>query len=186
MGHVRRAGKKCIQYSAMNKTKSNPDRFPNLEPHVQALPSRQKEEKTLRSFTTCLKWQIVARERDGYFPKAHFGRRKPRLSNNGSTTTPSTAPRRIPKIRNNSVARTLDPNQVPSWPTSGDKLQFWSHKVNFKGGSSKTTTTVKLGMRQRYALSCGLIDRRSASFRSRTFFWNISQRSDFRKGVNAL
>lgn len=103
-----------------------------------------KEEKTLRTFTSSEVAELL-RVSDGYLRKAHFDNRIPEVEQGAGGKRHYTA-EAILDIRRIMAQTAKDPFQFLPGRREGDRLQIWS-TVNFKGGSSKTTTTVTLGMR---------------------------------------
>jgi chromosome partitioning protein len=103
-----------------------------------------KEEKTLRAFTSAEVGELL-RVSDGYLRKAHFDGRIPEVEQGAGNKRLYSA-ENILQIRNILAQNAKDPFQFLPGRRQGDTLQIWS-TVNFKGGSSKTTTTVTLGMR---------------------------------------
>lgn len=103
-----------------------------------------KEEKTLRSFTSAEVAELL-RVSDGYLRKAHFDGKIPEVEQGPGGKRQYSAGSII-QIRQIMAQTAKDPFQFLPGRRAGDKLQIWS-TVNFKGGSSKTTTTVTLAMR---------------------------------------
>ncbi|PRD33982.1 UNVERIFIED_CONTAM: repA [Trichonephila clavipes] len=103
-----------------------------------------KEEKTLRSFTSAEVAELL-RVSDGYLRKAHFDGKIPEVEQGPGGKRQYSAGSII-QIRQIMAQTAKDPFQFLPGRRVGDKLQIWS-TVNFKGGSSKTTTTVTLAMR---------------------------------------
>lgn len=103
-----------------------------------------KEEKTLRSFTSAEVAELL-RVSDGYLRKAHFDGKIPEVEQ-GTGGKRQYSAGSIIDIRQIMAQTAKDPFQFLPGRRAGDKLQIWS-TVNFKGGSSKTTTTVTLAMR---------------------------------------
>lgn len=161
-----------------DKLRADADRLSEALEHMSKLLLAPKEEKTLRSFTTAEVAELL-RVSDGYLRKAHFDDRIPDVEqglNNKRLYTAET----ILEIRNILSQNAKDPYQFLPGRRQGDKLQIWS-TVNFKGGSSKTTTTVTLGMRLalRGYRVC-LIDADPQA--SLTTFFGYQPEIDFRKG----
>jgi chromosome partitioning protein len=103
-----------------------------------------KEEKVLRSFTSAEVAELL-RVSDGYLRKAHFDGKIPEVEQGPGGKRQYSAGSII-QIRQIMAQTAKDPFQFLPGRRAGDKLQIWS-TVNFKGGSSKTTTTVTLAMR---------------------------------------
>lgn len=103
-----------------------------------------KEEKSLRSFSSAEVAELL-RVSDGYLRKAHFDGKIPEVDQSPSGKRQYSAGSII-EIRKIMAQTAKDPFQFLPGRREGDKLQIWS-TVNFKGGSSKTTTTVTLAMR---------------------------------------
>lgn len=103
-----------------------------------------KEEKTLRRFTSSEVAELL-RVSDGYLRKAHFDNKIPDVEQ-GPNGKRQYSAESIIDIRHIMAQTAKDPFQYLPGRRKGDKLQIWS-TVNFKGGSSKTTTTATLAMR---------------------------------------
>ncbi|MBY0137756.1 plasmid partitioning protein RepA [Paracoccus yeei] len=103
-----------------------------------------KEEKTLRRFTSAEVAELL-RVSDGYLRKAHFDNKIPDVEQ-GPNGKRQYSAESIIDIRHIMAQTAKDPFQYLPGRRKGDKLQIWS-TVNFKGGSSKTTTTATLAMR---------------------------------------
>lgn len=103
-----------------------------------------KEEKTLRTFTSSEVADLL-RVSDGYLRKSHFDNKIPEVEQGPGGKRQYTA-EAILDIRKILAQTAKDPFQFLPGRREGDRLQIWS-TVNFKGGSSKTTTTVTLAMR---------------------------------------
>lgn len=103
-----------------------------------------KEEKALRSFSSAEVAELL-RVSDGYLRKAHFDNKIPEVEQGPGGKRQYTAAT-ILEIRRIMAQTAKDPFQFLPGRRKDDKLQIWS-TVNFKGGSSKTTTTVTLAMR---------------------------------------
>ncbi|AYF03866.1 plasmid replication protein RepA (plasmid) [Paracoccus yeei] len=103
-----------------------------------------KEEKTLRRFTSAEVAELL-RVSDGYLRKAHFDNKIPDVEQ-GPNGKRQYSAESIIEIRHIMAQTAKDPFQYLPGRRKGDKLQIWS-TVNFKGGSSKTTTTATLAMR---------------------------------------
>lgn len=103
-----------------------------------------KEQKTLRAFNSAEVSELL-RVSDGYLRKAHFDGRIAEVEQ-GSGNKRMYRAEDLTEIRKTLAQSAKDPLQFLPGRRLGDKLQIWS-TVNFKGGSSKTTTTVTLGMR---------------------------------------
>ena len=117
-----------------SKLKADAERLSEALEHMSKLFLAPKEEKTLRSFNSAEVGELL-RVSDGYLRKAHFDGRIPDVEQGPGNKRLYTA-ENILEIR-----KTLAQN-------AKDPLQFLpGSTVNFKGGSSKTTTTVTLGMR---------------------------------------
>lgn len=126
------------------KLKDDADRLSEALEHMSKLFLAPKETKTLRSFTTSEVAELL-RVSDGYLRKAHFDGRIPDVQQGPGNKRLYTADE-ILEIRQILSQNAKDPYQFLPGRRPGDKLQIWS-TVNFKGGSSKTTTTVTLAMR---------------------------------------
>jgi chromosome partitioning protein len=127
-----------------DKLKADAERLSEALEHMSKLFLAPKEEKTLRSFTSAEVGELL-RVSDGYLRKAHFDGRIPEVEQGPGNKRLYSA-ENILQIRNILAQNAKDPFQFLPGRRQGDKLQIWS-TVNFKGGSSKTTTTVTLGMR---------------------------------------
>lgn len=103
-----------------------------------------EEEKTLRRFTSAEVAELL-RVSDGYLRKAHFDNKIPDVEQ-GPNGKRQYSAESIIEIRHIMAQTAKDPFQYLPGRRKGDKLQIWS-TVNFKGGSSKTTTTATLAMR---------------------------------------
>lgn len=100
-----------------------------------------KEHKQLRTFTSSEVAQLL-RVSDGYLRKSHFDGQIPEVEQGPGNKRSYTA-EDILKIRNILAQNAKAPLHFLPGRREGDKLQVWS-TVNFKGGSSKTTTSVHL------------------------------------------
>ena len=127
-----------------DKLKADAERLSEALEHMSKLFLAPKEEKTLRAFTSAEVGELL-RVSDGYLRKAHFDGRIPEVEQGPGNKRLYSA-ENILQIRNILAQNAKDPFQFLPGRRQGDKLQIWS-TVNFKGGSSKTTTTVTLGMR---------------------------------------
>jgi chromosome partitioning protein len=137
-----------------------------------------KEEKTLRSFTSAEVAELL-RVSDGYLRKAHFDGKIPEVEQGVGGKRQYSAGSII-EIRHIMAQTAKDPFQFLPGRREGDKLQIWS-TVNFKGGSSKTTTTVTLAMRlalRGYRVLVVDADPQA----SLTTFFGYQPEIDFRKG----
>lgn len=127
-----------------DKLKDDAERLSEALRNMSKLFLAPKEEKTLRSFTTAEVAELL-RISDGYLRKAHFDGRIPDVKQGAGNKRLYSA-EDIVGIRHILSENAKDPYHFLPGRHEGDKLQIWS-TVNFKGGSSKTTTTVTLGMR---------------------------------------
>lgn len=127
-----------------DKLKSDAERLSDALKHMSKLFLAPQEEKTLRSFSSSEVAELL-RVSDGYLRKAHFDGRIPEVQQGPGNKRLYTA-QDILEIRRILAQNAKDPFQFLPGRRPGDKLQIWS-TVNFKGGSSKTTTTVTLAMR---------------------------------------
>jgi chromosome partitioning protein len=127
-----------------DKLKSDAGRLSEALEHMSKLFLAPKEEKTLRQFSTAEVSELLGVS-DGYLRKAHFDGRIPEVEQGPGNKRLYTA-ENIIEIRGRLAESAKNPDQFQPGRRAGDKLQIWS-TVNFKGGSSKTTTTVTLGMR---------------------------------------
>ncbi|HCY99403.1 MAG TPA: plasmid partitioning protein RepA [Rhodobacter sp.] len=127
-----------------DKLKADAARLSEALEHMSKLFLAPKEEKTLRAFTSAEVGELL-RVSDGYLRKAHFDGRIPEVEQGAGNKRLYSA-ENILEIRRILAQNAKDPFQFLPGRRTGDKLQIWS-TVNFKGGSSKTTTTVTLGMR---------------------------------------
>lgn len=127
-----------------DKLKSDAERLSDALKHISKLFLAPQEEKTLRSFSSSEVAELL-RVSDGYLRKAHFDGRIPEVQQGPGNKRLYTA-HDILEIRRILAQNAKDPFQFLPGRRPGDKLQIWS-TVNFKGGSSKTTTTVTLAMR---------------------------------------
>lgn len=127
-----------------DKLKADADRLSEALHNMSKLFLAPKEEKSLRRFTTAEVAELL-RVSDGYLRKAHFDGRIPDVEQ-GPGNKRSYSAEEILEIRRILSESAKDPYQFLPGRRPGDKLQIWS-TVNFKGGSSKTTTTVTFGMR---------------------------------------
>ncbi len=127
-----------------DKLKADADRLSEALHNMSKLFLAPKAEKSLRRFTTAEVAELL-RVSDGYLRKAHFDGRIPDVEQ-GPGNKRSYSAEEILEIRRILSEKAKDPYQFLPGRRPGDKLQIWS-TVNFKGGSSKTTTTVTLGMR---------------------------------------
>ncbi|OWU83037.1 chromosome partitioning protein ParA [Oceanicola sp. 22II-s10i] len=127
-----------------DKLQADADRLSEALEHMSKLFLAPKEEKTLRSFSTAEVAELL-RVSDGYLRKAHFDGRIPEVEQGPGNKRLYSA-QNILEIRHILAQSAKNPFQFLPGRREGDKLQIWS-TVNFKGGSSKTTTTVTLAMR---------------------------------------
>lgn len=127
-----------------DKLKSDAARLSQGLENMSKLFLAPKEAKTLRRFTSVEVSELL-RVSDGYLRKAHYDNRIPDVDQ-GAGNKRSYSAEDILQIREILAQNAKDPFQFLPGRRSGDKLQIWS-TVNFKGGSSKTTTTVTLAMR---------------------------------------
>ena len=127
-----------------DKLKSDAERLSDALKHMSKLFLAPQEVKTLRSFSSSEVAELL-RVSDGYLRKAHFDGRIPEVQQGPGNKRLYTA-QDILEIRRILAQNAKDPFQFLPGRRPGDKLQIWS-TVNFKGGSSKTTTTVTLAMR---------------------------------------
>jgi chromosome partitioning protein len=161
-----------------DKLREDAERLSEALEHMSKLFLAPKEEKTLRSFATPEVVELL-RVSDGYLRKAHFDGRIPEVEQGANNKRLYTA-ENIIEIRHILAQNAKDPLQFLPGRRPGDKLQIWS-TVNFKGGSSKTTTTISLGMRlamRGYRVL--LLD--SDPQASLTTFFGYQPEIDFRKG----
>lgn len=161
-----------------DKLREDAERLSEALEHMSKLFLAPKEEKTLRSFATPEVAELL-RVSDGYLRKAHFDGRIPEVEQGANNKRLYTA-ENIIDIRHILAQNAKDPLQFLPGRRPGDKLQIWS-TVNFKGGSSKTTTTISLGMRlamRGYRVL--LLD--SDPQASLTTFFGYQPEIDFRKG----
>ncbi|MGY9046516.1 chromosome partitioning protein ParA [Puniceibacterium antarcticum] len=161
-----------------DKLRKDAERLSEALEHMSKLFLAPKEEKTLRSFATPEVAELL-RVSDGYLRKAHFDGRIPEVEQGANNKRLYTA-ENIIEIRHILAQNAKDPLQFLPGRRPGDKLQIWS-TVNFKGGSSKTTTTISLGMRlamRGYRVL--LLD--SDPQASLTTFFGYQPEIDFRKG----
>jgi chromosome partitioning protein len=161
-----------------DKLREDAERLSEALEHMSKLFLAPKEEKTLRSFATPEVAELL-RVSDGYLRKAHFDGRIPEVEQGANNKRLYTA-ENIIEIRHILAQNAKDPLQFLPGRRPGDKLQIWS-TVNFKGGSSKTTTTISLGMRlamRGYRVL--LLD--SDPQASLTTFFGYQPEIDFRKG----
>ncbi|MDO6587499.1 plasmid partitioning protein RepA [Salipiger sp. 1_MG-2023] len=161
-----------------DKLKADAGRLSEALEHMSKLFLAPREEKSLRSFTTAEVAELL-RVSDGYLRKAHFDGRIPEVEQGAGGKRLYSADD-IRKIRHALSQTAKDPFQFLPGRRDGDKLQIWS-TVNFKGGSSKTTTTVTLGMRLalRGYRVC-LVDADPQA--SLTTFFGYQPELDFREG----
>ncbi|WP_353476507.1 plasmid partitioning protein RepA (plasmid) [Salipiger sp. H15] len=103
-----------------------------------------RETKELRTFSTAEVAQLL-RVSDGYLRKSHFDGKIPDVQQGVGGKRFYTA-EDILEIRHILAQNAKDPNHFLPGRKEGDKLQIWS-TVNFKGGSSKTTSTVTIAHR---------------------------------------
>lgn len=127
-----------------DKLKADADRLSEALERMSKLFLAPKEEKALRTFTSSEVAELL-RVSDGYLRKAHFDNKIPDVEQGAGGKRQYTAGGII-DIRHIMAQTAKDPFQFLPGRRAGDKLQIWS-TVNFKGGSSKTTTTVTLAMR---------------------------------------
>lgn len=161
-----------------DKLREDAERLSEALEHMSKLFLAPKEEKTLRSFATPEVAELL-RVSDGYLRKAHFDGRIPEVEQGANNKRLYTA-ENIIEIRHILAQNAKDPLQFLPGRRPGDKLQIWS-TVNFKGGSSKTTTTISLAMRlamRGYRVL--LLD--SDPQASLTTFFGYQPEIDFRKG----
>lgn len=161
-----------------DKLREDAERLSEALEHMSKLFLAPKEQKTLRSFATPEVAELL-RVSDGYLRKAHFDGRIPEVEQGANNKRLYTA-ENIIEIRHILAQNAKDPLQFLPGRRPGDKLQIWS-TVNFKGGSSKTTTTISLGMRlamRGYRVL--LLD--SDPQASLTTFFGYQPEIDFRKG----
>ena len=160
------------------KLKADADRLSEALEHMSKLFLAPKEEKTLRAFTGSEVAELL-RVSDGYLRKAHFDGRIPQPAQVSGKKRFYSA-EEILKIRATLAQSAKDPHQFLPGRRAGDPLQIWS-TVNFKGGSSKTTTTVTLGMRLALrGYKVCLIDADPQA--SLTTFFGYQPEIDFRQG----
>ncbi len=161
-----------------DKLKADAGRLSEALEHMSKLFLAPREEKSLRSFTTAEVAELL-RVSDGYLRKAHFDGRIPEVEQGAGGKRLYSADD-IREIRQALSQTAKDPFQFLPGRRDGDKLQIWS-TVNFKGGSSKTTTTVTLGMRLalRGYRVC-LVDADPQA--SLTTFFGYQPELDFREG----
>ncbi|MBU2961634.1 plasmid partitioning protein RepA [Citreicella sp. C3M06] len=161
-----------------DKLKADAGRLSEALEHMSKLFLAPREEKSLRSFTTAEVAELL-RVSDGYLRKAHFDGRIPEVEQGAGGKRLYSADD-IREIRHALSQTAKDPFQFLPGRRDGDKLQIWS-TVNFKGGSSKTTTTVTLGMRLalRGYRVC-LVDADPQA--SLTTFFGYQPELDFREG----
>ncbi|MBY6092574.1 plasmid partitioning protein RepA [Maritimibacter alkaliphilus] len=161
-----------------DKLKADAERLSEALEHMSKLFLAPKEEKALRSFSTSEVAELL-RVSDGYLRKAHFDGKLPEVFQGPGNKRLYTGDD-ILNIRHILSQTAKDPYQFLPGRKPGDKLQIWS-TVNFKGGSSKTTTTVTLGMRlalRGYRVL--LIDADPQA--SLTTFFGYQPEIDFREG----
>ncbi|SHF76416.1 chromosome partitioning protein [Loktanella atrilutea] len=161
-----------------DKLREDAERLSEALEHMSKLFLAPKEQKSLRSFATPEVAELL-RVSDGYLRKAHFDDRIPEVEQGANNKRLYTA-ENIIEIRHILAQNAKDPLQFLPGRRPGDKLQIWS-TVNFKGGSSKTTTTISLGMRlamRGYRVL--LLD--SDPQASLTTFFGYQPEIDFRKG----
>ncbi|NSY41515.1 MULTISPECIES: plasmid partitioning protein RepA [Leisingera] len=103
-----------------------------------------KEEKHLRTFSSSEVAHLL-RVSDGYLRKSHFDGKLPEVEQGPGNKRSYTA-EDILEIRKILAQNAKDPLHFLPGRRDGDKLQIWS-TVNFKGGSSKTTTSAHLVQR---------------------------------------
>lgn len=127
-----------------DKLKADAERLSEALKRMSKLFLAPKEEKTLRSFSSAEVAELL-RVSDGYLRKAHFDGRIPEVEQGPGNKRLYKA-EDILEIRKILAQNAKDPFQFLPGRRPGDKLQIWS-TVNFKGGSSKTTTTITCAMR---------------------------------------
>lgn len=127
-----------------NQLKADADRLSEALERMSKLFLAPKEEKSLRTFTSPEVTELL-RVSEGYLRKMHFDGKIPSVPQ-GPRNKRSYSAEDILGIRGILSQNAKDPLHFLPGRRSGDRLQIWS-TVNFKGGSSKTTTTVTLGMR---------------------------------------
>ncbi len=159
-----------------NKLKADAERLSEALDHMSKLFLAPKEEKTLRSFTSAEVSELL-RVSDSYLRKAHFDGRIPEVEQGPGNKRLYSA-NDILAIRKLLAQNAKDPLQFLPGRRPGDKLQIL---YDFKGGSSKTTTTVTLGMRLalRGYRVC-LVDADPQA--SLTTFFGYQPELDFREG----
>lgn len=127
-----------------DKLRTDADRLSEALSNMSKLFLAPKEEKTLKRFTTAEVAELL-RVTDSFLRKSHFNDRIPDVEQ-GPGNKRSYSAEDIIEIRKVLAENAKEPYHYLPGRRPGDKLQIWS-TVNFKGGSSKTTTTVTLGMR---------------------------------------
>lgn len=127
-----------------SKLRTDADRLSEALDAMSKLFLAPKEQKQLRTFTSSEVAQLL-RVSDGYLRKSHFDRKIPEVEQGPGNKRSYTA-EDILEIRKILAQNAKDPLQFLPGRREGDKLQIWS-TVNFKGGSSKTTTSVHLSQR---------------------------------------
>ncbi|MBY6142089.1 plasmid partitioning protein RepA [Leisingera daeponensis] len=127
-----------------SKLRTDADRLSEALDAMSKLFLAPKEQKQLRTFTSSEVAQLL-RVSDGYLRKSHFDRKIPEVEQGPGNKRSYTA-EDILEIRKILAQNAKDPLQFLPGRREDDKLQIWS-TVNFKGGSSKTTTSVHLSQR---------------------------------------
>ncbi|TPE45709.1 plasmid partitioning protein RepA [Amaricoccus solimangrovi] len=127
-----------------DQLKADADRLSEALERMSKLFLAPKEQKSLRTFTSAEVTELL-RVSDGYLRKMHFDGKIPSVEQ-GPRKKRLYSAENILEIRAILSQTAKDPLHFLPGRREGDRLQIWS-TVNFKGGSSKTTTTVTLGMR---------------------------------------
>ncbi|PZQ48740.1 MAG: plasmid partitioning protein RepA [Rhodovulum sulfidophilum] len=127
-----------------DQLKADAERLSEALEQMSKLFLAPKEEKSLRTFTSAEVTELL-RVSDGYLRKMHFDGKIPSVEQGRGNKRLYSA-ENILEIRGILSQTAKDPLHFLPGRRAGDRIQIWS-TVNFKGGSSKTTTTVTLGMR---------------------------------------
>ncbi len=127
-----------------DKLRADAGRLSQALENMSKLFLAPKDEKTLRSFSTAEVSELL-RVSDGYLRKSHFDGKIPEVKQGPGNKRSYTA-EEILDIRKILAQNAKDPFHFLPGRKEGDKMQVWS-TVNFKGGSSKTTSSVHLSFR---------------------------------------
>ncbi len=161
-----------------DKLRADSGRLSQALDNMSKLFLAPKEEKTLRAFSAAEVAELL-RVSGGYLRKSHFEGKIPEVAQSTGNKRSYTA-EDVLKIRKILDKNAKDPHHCLPGREPGDKLQVWS-TVNFKGGSSKTTSSVHLAFRlaaRGYRVLCIDADPQA----SLTTFFGYQPELDFKDG----